>query len=170
MRQLLCVSSGGLTPPLNTDCLQARRLRRQGSSSPHGSHLDAGHGAGHVKVAVGLLGHQGYAVAGLDVLGGVLPCGEEDCRDVVGGVGVETSDSGGHGGADEVLLDVDVDNGIDGGLGEERAKVAIETRREKGHKRGECKGGERRVLLFLRIVYWQPFGVPASYHCAQSPC
>jgi len=27
-----------------------------------------------------------------------------------------------------------------------------------------------RVLLFLRIVYWQPFYELAFNHCAQSPC
>jgi len=35
---------------------------------------------------------------------------------------------------------------------------------------GEVGGVLVGRRLGVRIVYWQLFGVPASYHCAELPC
>ena len=61
----------------------------------------------------GLLLHDGDAVAALYVLRWILACGEEYGCDEVGGVRVEASDAAGHGAADEIFRDVELDEGVD---------------------------------------------------------
>lgn len=76
----------------------------------------------HEKVAVVHPLHERDARAGLDVLRGVLPGGQEDGRHDVRGVRVEAAESPGHGTADEVLLNVGLHHRL------RRDEVVVQTR------------------------------------------
>lgn len=72
--------------------VQRRRLCREDRSTPYSPDLDGRHRTRDVQIlpilAPGL--HDGDAVATGDVLGGVLPRGDENRRDDVGGVRVKS--------------------------------------------------------------------------------
>ncbi len=83
-------------------------------TTTNGSNLDRGHCSGNVEVSVGFGLHLDDAVAALDVLGGILARGDKNRSDNVGGVGVETSDRSGHCRSNKVLVDVEMDESLDG--------------------------------------------------------
>ena len=60
--------------------------------------------------------HQSDTVRTLDVLSRILTTSQEDSSQDVCSVSVESSDTSSHGGTDQVLLDVDLDQTLDSGL------------------------------------------------------
>src|SRR4051812_25193123 len=60
-----------------------------------------------------LLLHGGDTAAALNVLGGILTSGQEDGRDNVRGVGVETTQTSSHSTSDQVLADVQLNERVD---------------------------------------------------------
>mmetsp|Transcript_5998 Transcript_5998/g.9799 ORF Transcript_5998/g.9799 Transcript_5998/m.9799 type:complete len:227 (+) Transcript_5998:60-740(+) len=112
--QLTSIASWGLDIcSSNTKQIQAGTLSREVSSTTDSSDLDRRHGSRDVEITVGLSLHLDDTVAALDVLGRVLTSGDVNGGDDVGGVGVEASNRTGHGGSDEVLVDVEVDERVD---------------------------------------------------------
>ena len=76
----------------------------------------------HQKIAVVHLLHERHARAGLDVLRGVLPRGEEHRGNDVCSVGVETTQGSRHRASYEVLLQVGLDHGLDEGQNKKKAE------------------------------------------------
>ena len=116
MGELLSIGSRRLPTSLASNRLETGRLCWQAGTATDSAHLDAGHGTGDPKIALIGLFHQSDAVGALNVLRRVLAGGEEYSSYDVGSVGIEPTDAASHGRADEILLYVDVNDGLDVGF------------------------------------------------------
>jgi len=114
---LSVLSRVGRMSTFDSQHLEHSLLRTQHSAATHGPHFDTRHGYSHQEILamIGWL-HQGHTVRALHVLGGVLSGGKEDGSEDVSGMGVESSDATSHGASDEILLHIEVAQGVDGSL------------------------------------------------------
>eukprot|EP00977_Amphora_coffeiformis_P024030 scaffold14974_cov195-Amphora_coffeaeformis.AAC.37 len=110
--QLACIGTGFRRMTSTTpDQFKTGRLGRQSGSASHGTHFNTGHGARDPQIARFRFFQQGNALGTFHVLRGVLSGGQKHGRDNIRSVGIKSPQRPGHGGSDQVLVQIGMHHG-----------------------------------------------------------